>query len=160
MIIRDNILKGVNGVKLIHSLTDRYCYYDIFVPQLKENQEYTLSFNIKQIVGSGKFSLGIFNKNHSRSAGMYSYNANSKVSLTFTYRAGVSEKLLIYSDIAGQTKGAKAEIKNIKLEEGKEMSEYKPHKEDVKPENQAIFPIGGGITKSTLYRGYKGVSLC
>ena len=144
MIIRDNLLKGVNGVKLIHSLTDRYCYYDIFVPQLKENQEYTLSFNIKQIVGSGKFTLGIFNKAHSRSAGTYALNADDKVSFVFAYRAGVSEKLLIYSDIAGQTKGAKAEIKNIKLEEGKEMSEYKPHKEDVKPENQAIFPIGGG----------------
>lgn len=103
MIIRDNLLKGVNGVKLIHSLTDRYCYYDIFLPQLKENQEYTLSFNIKQIVGSGKFTLGIFNKTHLRSAGTYALNADDKVSFVFTYRAGVSEKLLIYSDIAGQT---------------------------------------------------------
>ena len=25
---------------------------------------------------------------------------------------------------------------------------------------QAIFPIGGGITKSTLYNAYKGVGIC
>ena len=159
MIINENILKRVNGVKLIYSPTDRYCFYDVFVPQLKENKEYTFSFNIKQTVGSGKFTLGIYNKPHSKSAGRYVYNAGGRVSLVFTYRAGVSEKLLIYSDIAGQTNESRAEIKNIKLEEGKQMSEYIPHKEDVKADNQAIFPIGGGITKSSLYRGYKGVSL-
>lgn len=37
---------------------------------------------------------------------------------------------------------------------------YMPNKNSVKPENQAIFPIGGGTAKSSLYRGYKGVSLC
>ena len=48
-------------------------------------------------------------------------------------------------------------VKEIKLEIGENPTPFIPNKEDVKAENQAVFPIGGGITKSTLYSGYKGL---
>lgn len=78
----------------------------------------------------------------------------------FKYNKESQAEILIYPDVQEKTNNIGAEFYNISIVKGDGMDIYVPNKNGVKPENQAIFPIGGGITKSYLYRGYKGGSLC
>ena len=170
--VKENLLKGYIGTHLVEATnkgvaSDNYNYKLIVIPtNLGENQEYTLCFKSKQFKGSGEFNIMLYNKGNIKSAGGARLQANKeKQYFNFIYRREITEQLLIYTDIVGQTRGVGLELKDIVLVEGhfeRGVNEivYLPHKEDVKADNQAIFPIGGGITKSTLYRGYKGVSLC
>lgn len=166
MIINDNLLAGYNGVQKIIAqnkgvATDNYQFFSFQIPSdLIENRDYILSFQIKQFNGSGKSTLMISDKAIIKSAGSKKINVHEPVEFKFKYRKDITETILIYSDLSGKTRGVGADIKNIKIEEGNVVTLYIPNKNDVKPVNQAIFPIGGGTSKSSLYRGYKGVSLC
>ena len=172
MIVKENLLSGYGGTHFVEAknsgvASDNYNYKEIAIPtDCKKNQEYTCCFKVKQFNGSGEFSINIFDKYNKKSAGLTRIKvSNENVYFNFKYRAGITEHLLIYTDISGQTRGVGLELKDIILveghfERGGNEIVYLPHKEDVKAENQAIYPIGGGITKSTLYSGYKGVRLC
>lgn len=172
MIVKENVLLGYGGTHIVEArnkgtASDNFNYKQIDIPtNLKENQKYTLCFKLKQLNGSGEFSIMLYNKGNTKSAGGAKLQVDDeRMYFNFVYRAGITERILIYNDLSGQTRDVGLELKDIILVEGQFAREgneivYLPHEQDVKPENQAIFPIGGGITKSTLYRGYKGVSLC
>lgn len=170
--VRENLLKDHSGTYKITARNtgesvDNYQFKMVIIPtELRENQEYTFCLRAKQYGGSGKFSIRVTDVNYTRFPFDASLQANEeKVYFNFVYRPGITEKLLIYSDIHGNTRGVELDIKDIVLVEGRferGVNEivYLPYKEDVKAENQAIFPSGGGITKSTLYSPRLGVRLC
>lgn len=156
MIVKENLLLGYGGTHIVEArnngtVSDNFNYKQIDIPtNLEENQKYTLCFKLKQFNGSGEFSIKLYDKEHMK----FDRETNLQVDdermyFNFVYRAGITEHLLIYNDISGQTRGVGLELKDIILVEGhfeRGVNEitYLPHKEDVKAENQAIFPIGGG----------------
>ena len=155
MIINENLLLGYGGTHIVEAKNtgaalDNFNYEQIDLPtNLKENQEYTLCFKLKQFNGSGEFSIKLYNNEHTKLAGETNLQVDDKrMYFNFVYRAGITEHILIYNDISGQTRGVGLELKDIILVEGyfeRGVNEivYLPHKQDVKPDNQAIFPIGG-----------------
>ena len=160
MIINENLLP-INELH-IEVRNIRYNNKPIYFDKLplEKGKEYTLSFYGKQNdKGSGRYSVGLFRERAGDVIFIKKYACNQINSFTFVYTSEMN-RLVFYSDIPGDTIGVSADFTMIKLEKGDQMTPYLPHESKVKPENQAIFPIGGGITKSTLYRGYKGVSLC
>ena len=62
----------------------------------------------------------------------------------FKYKKEIQEEILVYSDVQYKTRNIGAEFYNISIVKGDGMDIYMPHKSKVKPDNQAIFPIGGG----------------
>lgn len=172
MIVKENLLLGYGGTHIVEARnegtqSDNFNYKQINIPtNLKENQKYTLCFKLKQLNGSGEFSIKLYNKEHTKIAGETDLQVDDeRMYFNFVYRAGFTEHILIYNDISGQTRGVGLELKDTVLveghfERGGNEIVYLPHKEEVKPDNQAIFPIGGGTAKSSLYSGNKGVSLC
>ena len=126
---------------------------------LVDGETYTFSADLNLSEGE-EASVIIFDSDYKTRIRISIFSTKGRNSFTFVYKEGVTSRLLCYAGIHGSTNGISAEYTNIKLEKGDQMTPYLPHKSKVKVDNQAIFPIGGGITKSTLYRGYKGVSLC
>ena len=135
-------------------------YTQYKIPKLKIGETYIVSFVLKQKEGgSGKSTVCIFDENilgrPFRDEFGIGYNEFS-----FEY-SDKTVNLLLYPDVFGQhSNGRTSYYDNITITKGSTGDVYMPNKNSVKPENQAIFPSGGGITKSILYRGYKGVSLC
>lgn len=170
--VKENLLKGYSGTHKIEpknngTASDNFNYQKIIIPAtLEENQKYTFCFRFKQFNGSGEFSVHVYDKNNIKFAGITKFNVNdSRFYFHFTYREGVTVNLLVYADVPGETRGVGAEIKDMIIVDGYHEETggeivYLPSKNDVKAENQAIFPIGGGITKSSLYRRCKGVKVC
>lgn len=154
--IKENLLKGYSGTHKLNARnkgvdSDNYNLKEIAIPNtLEENQKYTLCLRFKQFNGSGIFSILLFNKSNTKSAGGAILNvSNGRIYFDFTYRAGITDNILIYAGKAGKTRGVGAEIKDIIIVDGyyEKLGDevvYLPNKEDVKPDNQAIFPIGGG----------------
>ena len=153
--IKDNLLKGYSGTLKIEARNtgnsvDNYQFKPVWIPSnLRENQEYTLCLRTKQYDGSGKFSVRVSNSSYTVFPYDASFLANEeKVYFNFVYNPGITEKLLIYTDISGNTRGVALDIKDIVLVEGhfeRGVNEilYLPYKEELKADNQAIFPIGG-----------------
>lgn len=158
MIVNENLLKGYSGTHKIEPRNkgienDNYNYLPITIPDtLEENQKYTFCFRFKQFNGNGEFSVGLYDKTHMKRAGIAEFNISDNTHyFNFTYLAGITEHILIYADIAGETRGVGAEIKDMILVDGyheKTDQEivYLPNKEDVKADNQAVF-VAGGVFK-------------
>ena len=111
---------------------------------VEEGEKYTLSFYGKQNEkGSGSYSL-IFHRNAIGNQILSKqYECNKRNSLTFVYTSEMA-RFNLYADIMGETVGVSADFTLIKLENGDQMTPYLPYKSNVKAENQAIFPVGGG----------------
>lgn len=167
MIVNENLLKGYSGTHKVEAKNngvaqDNYNYKPIVIPtNLKENQEYTLCFKLKQFNGSGEFSIRLYDMETKKLSGGASFRvSDEKIYFNFVYKAELTENLLIYNDILGQTRGVGLELNDIILVEGhfeRGVNEivYLPHKEDVKADNQAIFPIGGGYSKRCIHSELK-----
>lgn len=127
------------------------------VDKLEENKKYTISIDVNQTdSGSGYVNFG-----RVKDGALQDWTKKSvKDRLELTFNKTENMRIVCYTDLAGKTEDVGAEVFNIKLEFGDATTQYIPHKSKAKAENQAIFPIGGGITKSFLYKGYKGVGLC
>ena len=114
------------------------------IPNLVIGETYTVSFVLKQKEGgSGKSTVCIFDKNTvGRSfADVFSIGYNE---FSFKY-SDKTINIIMYPDIFGQGgNGRKSFYDNITITKGSTGDVYMPHKSKVKPENQAIFPIGGG----------------
>lgn len=160
--VKENLLKDNSGTHKVEprnkgTASDNYNYLQITIPdKFEENQKYTFCFRFKQFNGSGEFEVKLYNKDNTKSAGSKRCNVNDgRFYFNFIYRAGVTVNLLVYVDIAGETRGVGAEVKDMIIVEGyheKTGGEivYLPNKNDVKADNQAIFPIGGGTFKEVF----------
>lgn len=111
---------------------------------VEEGEKYTLSFYGKQNEkGSGSYSL-IFHRNAIGDTILSKqYECNKRNSFTFVYTSEM-DRFNLYADIIGEEIGVSADFNMLKLEKGDKMTPYLPHKSNVKAENQAIFPVGGG----------------
>lgn len=126
---------------------------------LVDGEIYTFSAKVNQSDnGSGRCGFVIGKQGFSNS--VWTTIPIKNFVYKFKYEKKRQAEILIYSDVQEKTNNIGAEFYNISIVKGDQMTPYLPHKSKVKADNQAIFPIGGGITKSTLYRGCKGVSLC
>ena len=171
MIIKDNLLKGYSGTQKIEPRnegtdSDNYNYRQITIPAtLEENQKYTFCFKFKQFNGSGEFSVMLYDESNTKRAGEAIFVvSDGKFYLNFIYRAGVTDNILIYSDVSGETRGAGAEIKDMIIVDGYHEETggeivYLPNKNDVKAENQAIF-LSGGYSKRFIHSRYTGGGIC
>lgn len=155
MIVKENLLLGYGGTHILEARNtgaeqDNYNYQQINIPtNLKENQTYTLCFKLKQLNGSGEFSIMLYDE------GKINYDANvilqlddERMYFNFVYRAGITEEILIYCDIAGQTRGVGLELKDIILveghfERGGNEIVYLPHKDDLPEDKQPLLPPEG-----------------
>lgn len=154
--VKKNLLKGYNRTYKIEArneggTSDEYNYAQITIPTtFDENQQYTFFFKFKQFNGRGNFTVAIFDKINKTALVRKIYKVSDKqMFINFNYKKGVTDHILIYTDVAGKTRGIGAEVWDLIIVEGYfedtgEEIVYLPHKEDVKPTNQAIFPIGGG----------------
>ena len=153
--VNENLLKGYKGAYKVEGVnvgvpSDNYNRLTIDMPDtLEENQKYTFCFKFKQFNGSGKFTVRLFNKDNSVAADRVTFNvSDERFYFNFTYRAGITDKILIYTDIAGATRGVSAEIKDIMIVDGyyEKIGDevvYLPHKENLPEGKQALLPPEG-----------------
>lgn len=159
MIVNENL--STQDKIIISPRDEKFRYQAFYIDNLDliDGKTYTFSANLNLSEGEIA-SVILFDSSYEILTKRLKFTTNERNSFAFTYKEGVTSRLALYSGIAESTNGISAEYTNIKLEKGDKMTPYLPHKSKVKPENQAIFPIGGGITKSSLYRRCKGASLC
>lgn len=147
MIINENLVNIEDIV--LKPINRSYNFEPIFLNKfgLINGEIYTISLDcIQTEKGSGRFTFDL-----------YDYNLNDLINqvgvfgkrnyMTFKYIEGQTYKINLYTDIDGKCTNIGAKFYNIKLEEGDQMTLHLPHKSKVKPENQAIFPIGGVRSK-------------
>lgn len=158
MIINENLSTQDKIILSAKNINFRFDSVYIDNLGLVDGETYTFSANLNLSQGETA-SIILFDSDYKIQSGTATFTTEKRSDFTFTYKEGVTSELLCYAGIHGSTNGISAEYTNIKLEKGDKMTPYLPHKSKVKPDNQAIFPIGGGTTKSYLYRGYKEVSL-
>lgn len=118
-----------------------------FEMNFEVGKSYTISFEVSLSEGNS-CTLSIFNKDFSAMLFTKICTAGSRNSLTFKFNNSNEYKFAFYAGIAGKTQNIKAYYKNIKIEKGDKMTPYLPHKSKVKPDKQAVFPIGGGIQRN------------
>ncbi len=147
MIINENLYEGNQKLSFSRAKGD-YNYITILsnadVDNLEENKKYTISCDVNQTEnGSGYVNFG-------RVIGPVlrdSEKKSVKDRLKLTFNKERDMRIVCYTDLAGKTEDVGVEVSNIKLEFGDTATQYIPHKNGVKPENLAIFPIGGGTFK-------------
>ena len=142
--VKENLYEGENRVESYVN------YTSIEIPKLEIGETYTVSFVLKQKEGgSGKSTVCIFDENiYSRPfRGEFKVGYNE---FSFEY-SDKTVNLLLYPDVFGQHgNGRKSFYDNITITKGSAGDVYMPHKSKVKPDNQAIFPIGG-VPRSVSY---------
>lgn len=149
MIINENLS---TQDKIILSAKDiAFRFKSVFIDNLGlvNGETYTFSANLNLSKGETA-TIILFDSDYKIQSETSIFTTKERNSFTFTYKEGVTSRITCYAGIHGSTNGISAKHTNIKLEKGNQMTPYLPHKSKVKPENQAVFPIGGGITKSTL----------
>lgn len=143
MIINENLYEGNQKLSFPRA-KGNYNYITILsnedVDNLEENKKYTISFDVNQTEnGSGYVNFGrvigpVLREREKKSV-------KDRLELTFNKERDM--RIVCYTDIAGKTEDVGLDVFNIKLDPGDTATLYIPHKSKVKPENQAIFPIGG-----------------
>ena len=109
---------------------------------LVDGEIYTFSAKVKQTNnGSGRCGFVIRKQGFSNSA--WTTLPIENFVYKFKYDKEKQEEILIYSDVQEKTNNVGAEFYNVSIVKGDGMDIYLPYKSNVKPENQAIFPIGG-----------------
>lgn len=142
MIINENLI-NVDNIEIKDAIRT-YSYEFIRIPQnLIENQVYSLSGNIIQSDnGTGHFLISIWDNDYKVRTRDF-INPVGGFLISFTYKKGITEKITLYPDDGANDTGKSAKYSFLKLRIGNETEPYLPHISKVKPENQAIFPIGG-----------------
>lgn len=150
MIVNESLYTGNNKMEIkresigSHGYANFNIYFDN-ITNLINGQNYTVSLEIIQDEnGCGKINAGPILKRGSIGDYTEYVIVDNKVNFTFTYNEDNQSRIGIYTDVFAKRNFVGAVIKNIKIEKGDQVTPYLPHKTNVKAENQAIFPIGGG----------------
>lgn len=145
--VKENLFNGEEKVSVIAPRT----YVALKIPELEIGETYTISFNLSQNeYGSGKSTVTIFDKTITKRTyrGLADIGYNE---ISFVYGEDTNRLLLYVDDFDAEKDDRRLSIyRNIMINRGG-SGLYIPHKSKVKAENQAIFPIGGGIMKSSPY---------
>ena len=146
MIINEN-LAYIENFELT-AMNDKNRYQSIELPiYLVAGRKYTISARVKQDPnGSGVITLRTYDEavTNIKDEKYCKIDDDGRIFLTFIYDEVSTFYVLFYTDRAKKTAGIGASFDYVKLEKGDQMTPYLPHKSNVKAENQAIFPIGGG----------------
>ena len=143
MIVNDNLTKQSSIVLEAQDIAHRYGAVFLDSLNLVEGATYTFSANLDLSEGSeGK--VIVFDKTYTVYSKMSMFSTKNRSGLTFVYKGDSTHRIACYAGLTGSTNGISASYTEIKLEPGDQMTPYLPHKSKVKPENQAIFPSGGG----------------
>lgn len=112
---------------------------------LEHGKEYTISFEVKNLSKQSNGTVGVFvtSLDGRKDTFRTSLLVSGRISATFTYSKDISDRIGLSPGPVGQASRCEATFLKVKLAKGKIADEYIPNKEDVKPDNQAIFPIGG-----------------
>lgn len=113
---------------------------------LVDGETYTFSSNLNLSEGETS-SVILFDSEYKIQSGTSTFTAQERNDFTFTYKEGVTSRLACYAGVHGRTSGISARYTNIKLEKGKEMTPYVPHKSKLESDKQAIFPPKGEYTE-------------
>lgn len=144
MIINENLYEGNQKLSFSRE-KGNYNYITILsnsdVDKLEENKKYTISCDVNQTEnGSGYVNFG-----RVKGGALQDWAEKSvKDRLELTFNKMENMRIVCYTDLAGKTEDVGLKAFNVKLDPGDTATQYIPHKSKVKPENQAIFPIGGG----------------
>lgn len=112
-----------------------------------------------------KVTLGVYMRAHPwYKIGSIDYPANTSQLMKFEFKWDTNEApdnysanqffIRFYKEEHG---GIMFSMREDKIEIGDDSTPYIPNKNDVEPENKAIFPIGGGIQGSVSTLGQEGV---
>ena len=135
-------------------------YTVVHIPKLIVGETYTVSFVLRQKEGgSGKSTVCIFDENllgrPFRDEFGIGYNEFS-----FEY-SDETALILLYPDVFGQHANVRTSYyDNITITKGSTGDVYMPNKNSIKPDNQAIFPVGGVSRNLPSIEDTRGVSLC
>lgn len=143
MVINENLSMQDKIILTAKDVDARFASVFIDNLGLVDGENYTFSANLNLSEGETS-SVILFDSNYKVQSGNSTFTTKKRSGFTFTYKEGVTSRLACYAGVHGSTKGISAEYTKIKIEKGDQMTPYLPHKSKVKPENQAVFPIGGG----------------
>ncbi|WP_106460168.1 hypothetical protein [Anaerococcus sp. Marseille-P3915] len=148
MIIKENLLK--DSARERHKSNEAGSAWGAIIFYinnlgLEHGKEYTISFEVKNLSKQSNGLVGVFVTSLDGKKDTFSTSllVNGRISATFTYDKDISDKIGLSPGPVGDAARCEATFLKAKLAKGKIADEYIPNKEDVKPENQAIFPIGG-----------------
>lgn len=159
MIVNDNLIKQSSIVLEAKDIAYRYGAVFLDSLNLVEGATYTFSANLDLSEGSeGK--VIVFDKTYTVYSKISMFSTKNRSFLTFVYKGDSTHRIACYAGLTGSTDGISARYSNIKLEKGDKMTPYLPHKTNVKADNQAIFPSGGGYSKRYIHSNKFGGGLC
>ena len=147
--VRENLLPGSNKVYSIKNKpTERWGAVNFYINDLglEHGKEYTISFDVLTLGEKSRGEVGVFVTSRTGSEDTFkeTIKVYGRVSATFTYDENKSDRIGLAPGPVGNAGNCEASFDKVKLEEGSESTIYILSKKDVKLENQAIFPIGGG----------------
>ena len=118
-------------------------------------ETYTISCNVHKNDNYGNWIMKINQDGNSFST----FKPNDGIqSITFRCEHDSDMVFIYFGD--QNTPNRKYKITEFKIEEGDQMTPYLPHKSNVKAENQAVFPVGGGYSKRYIHSSPRGGALC
>lgn len=143
MVINENLSMQDKIILTAKEIASRFSSVLIDNLGLVDGEIYTFSSNLNLSEGETS-SVILFDSDYKIQSGTSTFTVQKRNSFTFTYKEGVTSRIACYAGVHGSTSGISADYTKIKIEKGDQMTPYLPHKSTVKPDNQAIFPIGGG----------------
>lgn len=149
MIVNENLLKdSARERHKINKVGEAWGAVIFYINNLRleHGKEYTISFEVKNLSQKSNGTVGVFvtSLDGRRDTFRTSLLVSGRISATFTYDKDISDRIGLSPGPVGNAARCEATFLKVKLEKGNIATEYILSKEDVKPENQAIFPIGGG----------------
>ena len=142
MIINENLSTKDKIILTAQDINARFEAVFIDNLGLVDGETCTFSSNLNLSEGETS-SVILYDSNYKVLSGTSTFTTKERNSFTFTYKEGVTSRIACYAGVHGSTSGISADYTKIKLEKGKEMTPYLPHKSKLESDKQAIFPPEG-----------------
>lgn len=150
MIVNENLSTKDKIILTAKDISARFESVIIDNLGLVDGETYTFSADLSLSEGE-EATIIIFNSDYTINHRSTKLSTKKRSSLTFVYNNESTSRIACYAGIHGSTNGISAEYTKIKIEKGDQMTPYLPHKSNVSAVDQAIFPIGGGVSRSLPY---------